>query len=190
MIDHCSRKFASKKRILNSLIITCLRFLKSSVSSAPSARFLKVSMAIRGGSSDKATPANEGAVGKGEGEPVVKTFAQDPLGITPDRREVSSVPTVGGREASGVVREVEDKIPEEEDEEEIVDPKEKLEEEYRESAQCAPAKRHYDDCVKCVTAAAESGDHSGSKEDCVEEFFHLTRCATASAAAKLWTALK
>ncbi|KFY47007.1 hypothetical protein V494_00231 [Pseudogymnoascus sp. VKM F-4513 (FW-928)] len=144
-------------------------------------------MAIRGGSSDKATPANEGAVGKGEGEPV------DPSGITPDKREVSSVPTVGGREASGVVRgakEVEDKNLEEEDEEEIVDPKQKLEEECRESAQCAPAKRHYDDCVKRVTAAAESGDHGGSKEDCVEEFFHLTHCATACAAAKLWTALK
>lgn len=30
-------------------------------------------MAIRGGSSDKATPANEGAVGKGEGEPIVSS---------------------------------------------------------------------------------------------------------------------
>ena len=53
------------------------------------------------------------------------------MGITLDKREVSTVPTVGGRESSGVVRgakEVEDKNLEEDDEEEIVDPEKKLEE--------------------------------------------------------------
>ncbi|KAL2016847.1 hypothetical protein VTK56DRAFT_2922 [Thermocarpiscus australiensis] len=76
---------------------------------------------------------------------------------------------------------------EEEEEPEIVDPKEKLEEECRQSKQCAPAKHHYDECVERVTSAQAQG---GAKEDCVEEFFHLAHCATQCAAPKLWSVLK
>ena len=76
---------------------------------------------------------------------------------------------------------------EEEDEEEIVDPKETLEEECKNSAQCAPAKHHFDECVERVHQQESEG---GAKEDCVEEFFHLAHCATACAAPKLWEKLK
>ncbi|EPE10677.1 ubiquionol cytochrome c reductase hinge protein [Ophiostoma piceae UAMH 11346] len=71
---------------------------------------------------------------------------------------------------------------EEEEEDEIVDPKDVLEEECRNSKECAPAKHHFEECVERV--------ENGSKEDCVEEFFHLTHCATACAAPKLWAKLK
>ncbi|KAL1902377.1 Cytochrome b-c1 complex subunit 6, mitochondrial [Sporothrix stenoceras] len=71
---------------------------------------------------------------------------------------------------------------EEEDEEEVVDPKDQLEEDCRNSKECAPAKHHFEECVERV--------ENGSKEDCVEEFFHLTHCATQCAAPKLWAKLK
>jgi len=38
------------------------------------------------------------------------------------------------------------------------------------SAQCAPYKHHYDECVERVTRQEEEGDDfKGVKEDCVEE---------------------
>ncbi|KAF5009406.1 hypothetical protein FDECE_4373 [Fusarium decemcellulare] len=77
---------------------------------------------------------------------------------------------------------------EEDDEEELVDPKDTLEEECRNSAQCAPAKHHFDECVERVQQQEEN--EGGAKEDCVEEFFHLAHCATACAAPKLWSKLK
>ncbi|KAH7312302.1 ubiquinol-cytochrome C reductase hinge protein-domain-containing protein [Stachybotrys elegans] len=76
---------------------------------------------------------------------------------------------------------------EEEDEEEIVDPKEQLEEDCKNSAQCAPAKHHYDECVERVHQQESEGEVN---EDCVEEFFHLAHCATACAAPQLWSKLK
>ncbi|XXG95920.1 ubiquinol--cytochrome-c reductase subunit 6 [Hypoxylon texense] len=76
---------------------------------------------------------------------------------------------------------------EEDDEEEIEDPKEKLEEECKNSKQCAPAKHHFDECVERVTSASDDGE---AKEDCVEEFFHLAHCASQCAAPKLWSVLK
>ncbi|KJZ70418.1 hypothetical protein HIM_10186 [Hirsutella minnesotensis 3608] len=76
---------------------------------------------------------------------------------------------------------------EEEEEEEIVDPKETLEEECKNSAQCAPVKHHFDDCVERVQQQQGEGE---ATEDCVEEFFHLAHCASACAAPKLWSKLK
>ncbi|CAK7209908.1 Cytochrome b-c1 complex subunit 6, mitochondrial [Sporothrix curviconia] len=78
--------------------------------------------------------------------------------------------------------EEEEEEDDEDDEEEIVDPKEQLEEDCRNSKECAPAKHHFEECVERV--------ENGSKEDCVEEFFHLTHCATQCAAPKLWAKLK
>ncbi|OJJ59515.1 hypothetical protein ASPSYDRAFT_43866, partial [Aspergillus sydowii CBS 593.65] len=37
------------------------------------------------------------------------------------------------------------------------------------SAQCAPYKHHYDECVERVTSQQEDEDYKGPKEDCVEE---------------------
>jgi ubiquinol-cytochrome c reductase subunit 6 len=79
--------------------------------------------------------------------------------------------------------------------------------ECRNSAQCAPAKHHYDHCVERVQQQESEG---GAKEDCVEEcmffppprlarrfcsltstiVFHLAHCATACAAPKVWAKLK
>ncbi|KAK2676215.1 Ubiquinol-cytochrome C reductase hinge domain superfamily [Fusarium oxysporum f. sp. vasinfectum] len=67
------------------------------------------------------------------------------------------------------------------------EPQETLEEECKNSPQCAPAKHHFDECVERVQQQESEG---GAKEDCVEEFFHLAHCATACAAPKLWTQLK
>ncbi|KAF2193850.1 RraA-like protein [Zopfia rhizophila CBS 207.26] len=77
---------------------------------------------------------------------------------------------------------------EEEEEEETVDPKDQLEEECKESRECAPAKHHYDECVERVTGQIENDGKA--KEDCVEEFFHLAHCATQCAAPKLFAQLK
>ncbi|CEO60223.1 Putative Ubiquinol-cytochrome c reductase complex 17 kd protein (AFU_orthologue; AFUA_4G11390) [Penicillium brasilianum] len=79
---------------------------------------------------------------------------------------------------------------EEEEEEEPEDIKPKLEEECANSAQCAPYKHHFEECVERVTRQQEDEDYKGPKEDCVEEFFHLTHCATSCAAPKLWRELK
>ncbi|KAL1965061.1 hypothetical protein VTN77DRAFT_6121 [Rasamsonia byssochlamydoides] len=76
------------------------------------------------------------------------------------------------------------------EEEEAEDPKPKLEEECINSAQCAPVKHHFDECVERVTRQQEDPDYKGPKEDCVEEFFHLQHCATQCAAPKLWKILK
>lgn len=37
------------------------------------------------------------------------------------------------------------------------------------SAQCAPYKHHFDECVERVTRQQEDEDYKGPKEDCVEE---------------------
>ncbi|MCJ1472144.1 hypothetical protein MMC13_000791 [Lambiella insularis] len=59
---------------------------------------------------------------------------------------------------------------EEEEEEEPEDPKPKLEEECAHSAQCAPLKHHYDECVERVTANHDDPHKGKAKgEDCVEE---------------------
>lgn len=83
--------------------------------------------------------------------------------------------------------EEEDEDEDEEDEDEIVDPKETIEAECKESAQCAPVKHHYDECVERVQQQESEGEVT---EDCVEEFFHLAHCATNCAAPKLWSKLK
>ncbi|KAF2465488.1 Non-heme 11 kDa protein of cytochrome bc1 complex [Lindgomyces ingoldianus] len=77
---------------------------------------------------------------------------------------------------------------EEEEEEETVDPKDTLEDECKESKQCAPMKHHYDECVERVTGQIENDGKAS--EDCVEEFFHLAHCATQCAAPKLFAQLK
>ncbi|KAI0204597.1 ubiquinol-cytochrome C reductase hinge protein-domain-containing protein [Astrocystis sublimbata] len=76
---------------------------------------------------------------------------------------------------------------EEDEDDEPQDPKEQLEEECKNSKQCAPAKHHFDECVERVTNAS---DDDGESEDCVEEFFHLAHCATQCAVPKLWSILK
>ncbi|KAF2874520.1 ubiquinol-cytochrome C reductase hinge protein-domain-containing protein [Massariosphaeria phaeospora] len=81
-----------------------------------------------------------------------------------------------------------DEEEEEEEEEEEKDPKDVFEEECANSKQCAPAKHHYDECVQRVTSQFE--EHGKADEDCVEEFFHLTHCATQCAAPKLFATLK
>ncbi|CAD6575842.1 MAG: ubiquinol--cytochrome-c reductase subunit 6 [Alectoria sarmentosa] len=105
-----------------------------------------------------------------------------------------------------------DEEEEEEEEEEPEDLKPKLEAACAKSAQCAPAKHHYDECAERVTKQHENPDHKGPKEDCVEEcefdgniwlrlgyiltkrefypVFHLQHCATQCAAPKLFRQLK
>ncbi|MCJ1354232.1 MAG: hypothetical protein MMC33_004219 [Icmadophila ericetorum] len=77
----------------------------------------------------------------------------------------------GGEEEGEEKEEGGEEEPEEEEEEEDepVDPKPKLEADCARSAQCAPAKHHFDDCVERVTAQHENPNHKGHKEDCVEE---------------------
>ncbi|KLJ11022.1 ubiquinol-cytochrome c reductase subunit 6 [Blastomyces silverae] len=58
---------------------------------------------------------------------------------------------------------------EEEEEEEVEDIKPKLEEECANSAKCAPAKHHFEECVERVTRNSEDPDFKGPHEDCVEE---------------------
>lgn len=47
------------------------------------------------------------------------------------------------------------------------------------TAQCAPYKHHYDECVERVTRQEEDEDFKGPKEDCVEEckFLTIMKCS-------------
>ena len=46
------------------------------------------------------------------------------------------------------------------------------------SAQCAPVKHHFEECVERVTKAEEEPEkHKGPKEDCVEECMSLSLAA-------------
>ncbi|KAF1813805.1 Non-heme 11 kDa protein of cytochrome bc1 complex, partial [Eremomyces bilateralis CBS 781.70] len=76
---------------------------------------------------------------------------------------------------------------EEEEEEEPEDVMPKLVEDCAER-ECHTQKHHYDDCARRVTQQMDENDGKAN-EDCVEEFFHLTHCATACAAPKLWKTL-
>ncbi|ERF76797.1 hypothetical protein EPUS_08982 [Endocarpon pusillum Z07020] len=96
----------------------------------------------------------------------------------------------GGEKEEEEGEEAEAEEEEEEEDDEPVDPKPKMEAECAKSAQCAPYKHHYDECVERVTAMHEDPNYKGPKEDCVEEFFHLQHCATQCAAPKLFKALK
>ncbi|ENH73962.1 Cytochrome b-c1 complex subunit 6 [Fusarium oxysporum f. sp. cubense race 1] len=107
--------------------------------------------------------------------------AEEPQEETESKNESKDEPEEEAEE------EEEEEEEEDDDEEELVDPKETLEEECKNSPQCAPAKHHFDECVERVQQQESEG---GAKEDCVEEFFHLAHCATACAAPKLWTQLK
>ncbi|KAJ5596629.1 hypothetical protein VI817_004101 [Penicillium citrinum] len=106
---------------------------------------------------------------------------------TPEEETSEEAP----EEEEAAEEEEEEEEEEDEEEEEPEDIKPKLEEDCANSAQCAPYKHHYDECVERVTRQEEEGDDfKGVKEDCVEEFFHLAHCATACAAPKLWRELK
>ncbi|KAI2628806.1 Non-heme 11 kDa protein of cytochrome bc1 complex [Hypoxylon sp. NC1633] len=113
--------------------------------------------------------------------------AEAPAEDKEPQEEESEKSKDGSKEEGGDDAEEEEEEEEEEDEEEIEDPKEKLEEECKNSKQCAPAKHHFDECVERVTNAS---DDSEAPEDCVEEFFHLAHCASQCAAPKLWSILK
>jgi ubiquinol-cytochrome c reductase subunit 6 len=74
---------------------------------------------------------------------------------------------------------------EEEEEEEVEEPEDHMPaivEACKQSAECTPAKRHLDECAARVAA--------GANEDCVEEFFRLTRCVGDCAAPKIFAQLK
>ncbi|KAL2378280.1 hypothetical protein RJZ90_006113 [Blastomyces dermatitidis] len=71
--------------------------------------------------------------------------------------------------AADAPEEKEEEPEEEEEEEEVEDIKPKLEEECANSAKCAPAKHHFDECVERVTRNSEDPDFKGPHEDCVEE---------------------
>jgi len=142
-----------------------------------------------GGSGTEKTPAQKHE--KGEGE------IKDPEGATPDKRAAKDAEAEKDDDNTASKSEDEagedaDKADEEEDEDEDEpkDPKEELEEECKESAACAPFKHHFEECVERVTGAGESSDKKHPGEDCVEEFFHLSHCATQCAAPKLWSILK
>ncbi|KAF2460473.1 ubiquinol-cytochrome C reductase hinge protein-domain-containing protein [Lineolata rhizophorae] len=118
---------------------------------------------------------------------VFSTFSvQDVHAEAPEEKE----PEGGEEEATKDEAEEEpaEEEEEEEEEEEPVDPKPELEEACANSAQCHGPKHHYDDCVERVTGKIEADGKTD--EDCVEEFFHLSHCATSCAAPKLWRQLK
>jgi ubiquinol-cytochrome c reductase subunit 6 len=97
------------------------------------------------------------------------------------------------KEDEGGDEETEEEAEEEEEEEEEEEPediKPKLEEECANSEQCIGHKNHYDDCVSRVTKQQEENENGKADEDCVEEFFHLTHCATQCAAPKLFRSLR
>ncbi|KAK9465108.1 ubiquinol-cytochrome C reductase hinge domain-containing protein [Lipomyces arxii] len=83
----------------------------------------------------------------------------------------------------------------EEEEEEEEDPEDTfpaIREECAETKICHPFKHHFDECVERVTKASEEEGYEDLeyKEDCIEEFFHLSHCVNDCAAPKLFATLK
>ncbi|EEB06449.1 ubiquinol-cytochrome-c reductase complex subunit 8 [Schizosaccharomyces japonicus yFS275] len=76
---------------------------------------------------------------------------------------------------------------EEEEEPELVDPLEHFTEVCMNSPQCVHEKEVFDECVARVTKKEEEGDTS---ENCIEEFFHLYKCARNCAMPKAFAELK
>ncbi|KAK7203200.1 ubiquinol-cytochrome C reductase hinge domain-containing protein [Myxozyma melibiosi] len=88
--------------------------------------------------------------------------------------------------------EPEEEVEEEEEEEE--DPEDTMPAIQEECAEkeCHSAKHHFDECVERVTAAMEEEGYAERehKEDCVEEFLHLSHCVNDCAAPKIFATLK
>ncbi|KAK6544110.1 ubiquinol--cytochrome-c reductase subunit 6 [Orbilia ellipsospora] len=86
----------------------------------------------------------------------------------------------------------EKKEEEEEEEDEPEDVMPALQEECQNSKKCAPYKHHYDECAERVQKweDTDESERQGSKESCVEEYFHLMHCAGDCVAPKLWAKLK
>ncbi|KAK9495150.1 ubiquinol-cytochrome C reductase hinge domain-containing protein [Lipomyces doorenjongii] len=83
----------------------------------------------------------------------------------------------------------------EEDEEEEEEPEDimpKIQAKCANSSLCHEYKHHFDDCVERVTKASEEPGYEDLdyKEDCIEEFFHLSHCVNECAAPTLFRALK
>ncbi|KAK9448785.1 ubiquinol-cytochrome C reductase hinge domain-containing protein [Limtongia smithiae] len=99
------------------------------------------------------------------------------------------VPVSHAEEPEEDVEEVEE---EEEEEEDPEDAFPQLQEECAETKICHPFKHHFDECVERVTAAQSEEGYADLeyKEDCVEEFFHLSHCVNECAAPKLFAVLK
>ncbi|KKA21721.1 Ubiquinol-cytochrome c reductase complex 17 kd protein [Rasamsonia emersonii CBS 393.64] len=106
----------------------------------------------------EAPPAEDTDSGSAEPEQEEKTASEEAGSEEGDSEGASEEPE----------QEEEEEEPEEE-EQEAVDPKPKLEQECANSAQCAPVKHHFDECVERVTRQQEDPDYKGPKEDCVEE---------------------
>lgn len=69
--------------------------------------------------------------------------------------------------------------PVEEEGEEVVDPKDAIEEACAKSAECLPVKTRFDQCQERVFAAEAElaeGEELDDPETCVEEFFDLMHC--------------
>ncbi|KAK9378614.1 ubiquinol-cytochrome C reductase hinge domain-containing protein [Kockiozyma suomiensis] len=103
------------------------------------------------------------------------------------------VPVIKAEEPEEEEEAVEE-VEEEEEEEEEEDPEDTMpaiQEECAEKA-CHSAKHHYEECVERVTAAQEEEDYAEReyKENCVEEFLHLSHCVNDCATGKIFATLK
>ncbi|KAK9485693.1 ubiquinol-cytochrome C reductase hinge domain-containing protein [Lipomyces starkeyi] len=88
--------------------------------------------------------------------------------------------------------EEEEENDEEEEEEEPEDIMPKIQTKCANSSLCHEYKHHFDECVERVTKASEEPGYEDLdyKEDCVEEFFHLSHCVNECTAPTLFRALK
>ncbi|KAK9329722.1 ubiquinol-cytochrome C reductase hinge domain-containing protein [Lipomyces starkeyi] len=95
-------------------------------------------------------------------------------------------------ESENEVEEEEEENDEEEEEEEPEDIMPKIQTKCANSSLCHEYKHHFDDCVERVTKASEEPGYEDldDKEDCVEEFFHLSHCVNECTAPTLFRALK
>ncbi|KAK9389334.1 ubiquinol-cytochrome C reductase hinge domain-containing protein [Lipomyces mesembrius] len=91
-----------------------------------------------------------------------------------------------------VEEEEEEANEEEEEEEEPEDIMPKIQAKCANSSLCHEYKHHFDDCVERVIKASEEPGYEDLdyKEDCVEEFFHLSHCVNECTAPTLFRALK
>ncbi|KAK9321974.1 ubiquinol-cytochrome C reductase hinge domain-containing protein [Lipomyces orientalis] len=110
----------------------------------------------------------------------------------PEDSPVTDEEALEDAELENEVDEEADEEDEEEEEEEPEDIMPKIQQKCANSSICHEYKHHFDECVERVTKAQEEPGYEDLeyKEDCVEEFFHLSHCVNECTAPTLFRALK
>ncbi|KAJ8101235.1 ubiquinol-cytochrome C reductase hinge domain-containing protein [Lipomyces tetrasporus] len=127
--------------------------------------------------------------------PSVKAEEPEEEGPIDEEGPVADEETLADAEPEDEVDEEAEEADDDDEEEEDEEPEDimpKIQQKCANSSICHEYKHHFDECVERVTKAQEEPGYEDLeyKEDCVEEFFHLSHCVNDCTAPTLFRALK